>query len=393
MRFFKSTPALVTACLFLLCLLTLAACGGGIGGSGATPQGTMRVSVTDAPACGYDEVNVTITKVRVHQSTSAVDSDAGWSEITLATPRRLDLLTLTNGALVELGQTLLPAGKYTQLRLVLAENTSAAPFANSVIPTGGAETALTTPSGSQTGIKINLDADVPADKIADVVLDFDACKSVVKRGASGQYNLKPVISATTALSDAGLRVVGYVAPSIAVGSTSVSLQSAGVTVKATVPDADGRFVLYPVPVGTYDLVITSAGHVTTVLTGVPVTTTSFTTLNAAALPINPPAATTLPVLGTVTPATATVRALTTLTGGPTIETAWAPVDGTTGAFGFALPIEAPVKASYAAGVTPVFTADTAAASKYTLEANSAGSLLTQVIDVTAAVPVISFLFP
>ena len=393
MRFFKSTPALVTACLFLLCLLTLAACGGGIGGSGATPQGTMRVSVTDAPACGYDEVNVTITKVRVHQSTSAVDSDAGWSEITLATPRRLDLLTLTNGALVELGQTLLPAGKYTQLRLVLAENTSAAPFANSVIPTGGVETALTTPSGSQTGIKINLDADVPADKIADVVLDFDACKSVVKRGASGKYNLKPVISATTALSDAGLRVIGYVAPSIAVASTSVSLQSAGVIVKATVPDADGRFVLYPVPVGTYDLVITSAGHVPTVLTGVPVTTTSFTTLNGAALPINPPAAITLPVLGTVTPPTATVRALTTLTGGPTIETAWAPVDGTTGAFGFALPIEAPVKASYAAGVAPVFTADAAVAGQYTLEANSAGSLLTRAIDVTAAVPVISFLFP
>lgn len=393
MRFFRSTPALVTACLFLLCLLTLAACGGGIGGSGATPQGTMRVSVTDAPACGYDEVNVTITKIRVHQSASAVDSDAGWSEISLATPRRLDLLTLTNGALVELGQTLLPAGKYTQLRLVLAENTSAAPFANSVIPTGGTETALTTPSGSQTGIKINLDADVPADKIADVVLDFDACKSVVKRGASGQYNLKPVISATTVLSDAGLRVIGYVAPSIAVGSTSVSLQSAGVIVKATAPDADGRFVLYPVPVGTYDLVITSAGHVPTVLTGVPVTTTSFTTLNGASLPINPPVATTLPVLGTVTPPTATVRALTTLTGGPTIETAWAPVDGTTGAFGFALPIEAPVKASYASGVAPVFTADTAAAGKYTLEANSAGSLLTQVIDVNAAVPVISFLFP
>ena len=59
MRFFKSTPALVTACLFLLCLLTLAACGGGIGGSGATPQGTMRVSVTDAPACGYDAVSYT----------------------------------------------------------------------------------------------------------------------------------------------------------------------------------------------------------------------------------------------------------------------------------------------------------------------------------------------
>ena len=49
---------------------------------------------------------------------------------------------MTNGVLAELGQTALPAGKYTQLRLVLAANDGSHPLANSVVPTGSAETAL-----------------------------------------------------------------------------------------------------------------------------------------------------------------------------------------------------------------------------------------------------------
>ena len=79
------------------------------------------LAITDAPSCGYDAVNVTIEKVRVHQSARRGDSDAGWSEVVLSPAKRIDLLTLTNGVLEELGQTPLPAGTYTQLRLVLAQ--------------------------------------------------------------------------------------------------------------------------------------------------------------------------------------------------------------------------------------------------------------------------------
>src|SRR5688572_12091087 len=125
----------------------LAACGGG--GGGSTSTGTMRLAITDAPACGYDSVFVTVEKVRVHQAQGAAEGDAGWSELALSPPRRVDLLTLTNGVLSELGQMTLPAGKYTQLRLVLAANGGANPMANAVIPTGGTEQPLKTPSGQQ----------------------------------------------------------------------------------------------------------------------------------------------------------------------------------------------------------------------------------------------------
>ena len=390
----------VSTALALSAPFALASCGGGgggggIGGTGAAP-GTLRLAITDAPSCGYDAVNITIEKVRVHQSVNAADGDAGWSEIVLKPARRIDLLALSNGVLQDLGQTELPAGKYTQLRLVLAANGVATPLTNSVQPTGQAETALTTPSAQQSGLKLNTDIDVASDKIADFVLDFDACKSVVKRGNSGQYNLKPVISVIPRLSDAGMRVVGYVDTAIAGSGALVSLQSNGVAVKATAPDANGQFVLYPVPAGTYDLVVTSTGHATAVMTGVPVVLSSYTYVNSSAVAISPPAAASTPraVAGTVAPATATVRALQTLTGGPTIEAAWASVDAQTGAFAVSLQIQAPVRTVYAANpATLVFAADAGAAGKYTIEAASGGALKTLPVNVNSPVFPLSFSFP
>lgn len=47
--------------------LLLAACGGGGSGSDDAGAGTLRVSLTDAPACGYDSVHVTVEKLRVHR--------------------------------------------------------------------------------------------------------------------------------------------------------------------------------------------------------------------------------------------------------------------------------------------------------------------------------------
>lgn len=374
-------------------LIGLSACGGG-GDGGISGTGVMRLSLTDAPACGYDEVNVTIEKVRVHRSADAADGAAGWSEVVLNPALRVDLLTLSNGVLAELGQTSLPAGRYTQLRLVLADNSASAPLANSVVPTGGTETALTTPSAQQSGLKLNVQMDVAANQVADFVIDFDACKSVVKRGNSGQYNLKPVISVTPLLSDAGLRVVGYVDTAVANGSTTVSLQQGGVPVKATVPQADGRFVLYPVPVGSYDLVIGAAGRVTAVMTGVPVVTGSYTTVNSTSFALLPAPSTTATVTGTVSPTAATVRALQTLSGGPTVEVAWATVDADTGVFQATLPTQAPVKTAYVPNATTAYTfTPDAVAGQYTLEAAYAGVTQTRSVDTTTLTTPIVFSFP
>ena len=59
-------------------VLALASCGGGgIGGTGGMQEGTMSLSIADAPACGYDAVHVTVQGVRVHQNANASDAIRG----------------------------------------------------------------------------------------------------------------------------------------------------------------------------------------------------------------------------------------------------------------------------------------------------------------------------
>jgi hypothetical protein len=122
---------LVAGALAAASAAVLIACGGGGESNGTSAaSGTLRLALTDAPACGYDEVNITIEKIRVHTSSTAEDGDAGWSEMVLTPAKRVDLLTLTNGVLEELGSTSLPAGRYTQMRLVLAGNAAGGTMAN-----------------------------------------------------------------------------------------------------------------------------------------------------------------------------------------------------------------------------------------------------------------------
>jgi hypothetical protein len=362
-----------------LVLAGLAACGGGGGGDDVSfvgaSNGTLRLAVTDAPTCGYDAVNVTIQKVRVHKSSTASDTDSGWSEVVLNPARRINLLTLTNGVLDELGQTPLPTGKYTQLRMVLADNDSAHPLANSVLPTGGAETALKTPSGQQSGVKTNINIDIAANKMADFVLDFDACKSVVVAGNSGQYLLKPVV---TVIPRYVSGVTGFVDATLVNGNTSVSLQQGGVVIKATTPGSNGQFLLQPVAPGSYTLVLTAPGRTTQIVTSVPVTTDTVTPINASGTALNPTASASGTVNGTATVDTL-VRVLQpltpALTGGipTTVEVAGRFVDGNTGFYSFPLVVNAPRVAPYVAvPAVLAFTADTAAAGKYTLRASLAG---------------------
>ncbi|MDB5887080.1 MAG: putative lipoprotein [Polaromonas sp.] len=371
----------------------LAACGGGDGGASVSQSGSLRLALTDAPSCGYDAVNVTIQKVRIHQSSSASDSDGGWSEIVVNPARRVDLLTLTNGVLDELGQTPLPAGKYTQLRLVLAGNDNAQPLANSVKPTGSAEVALKTPSGQQSGVKTNIDLDIAANKMADFVLDFDACKSVVSAGGSGQYLLKPVV---TVIPRYVSGVAGFVETGLVNANTSVSLQQGGVVVKASTPDSAGKFLLQPVAPGSYTLVLTAPGRTTAVVTNVAVATDSVTPVNATGTPFILPVSPTGTVNG-VAPADTLARVMQPLTTGITVEVAGRFVDAVTGSYAYSLAVNAPRVAPYVpAPNLLVFSADTAAAGKYSVKAS-----LTGFADKTVVLPTLasgatltsSFTFP
>ncbi|MBI3286110.1 MAG: DUF4382 domain-containing protein [Burkholderiales bacterium] len=354
----------------------LAACGGG-GGYSSTSNGTLGVALTDAPACGFDAVNVTVDKVRVHQSATASATDAGWTDITLSPARKINLLNLTNGALENLGQTPLTPGHYTQLRLVLDANTGNG-LANSVIPTGSTtEISLDTPSAVQSGIKLINQFDVAAGQRVDVVLDFDACKSVVKQGNSGNYALKPVVKVVPTVLNG---INGFINTAQLGQHVMVSAEQDGSIKASTTPNAtSGEFFLARLAPGNYDVVITADDSATAVVATVPVaSTTSVTTLSTSGAPISLAAAATpdRSISGTVilTPASsvaAYVAAKQSFAAGPTVTVKYQGANLTTGAYTLSLPSVAPQLAAYSTTLPLAFvtkTDTTPGTGKYNMEA-------------------------
>jgi hypothetical protein len=363
--------------------LVMAGCGGN-----STGTGTLGVSLTDAPACGFDAVNVTVSKVRVHQSSSASDNAAGWSEIILNPARKINLLDLNNGALEYLGETPLAAGHYTQLRLVLAADSGGA-LANSVVPSGStSEIALDTPSGMQSGLKLIDGFDVREGERVDLMLDFDACKSVITRG-NGSYGLKPVMRMIPfTLNGIG----GFVDPLLPGDSVAVSAQINGTVVRATVANPlTGEFFLARLEPTNYDVVITAAGSATTVITGVPVVSaTSTAMLSSAVAPISLTTSGSNIISGTITlnPASTTTvaeaTAKQTVAATTTVTVQTRPADLLNSTYTLTLPSAPPLLGQYGIGTLPIpLTVQTAAAGQYRIEAAAPG-YVTQSASTTGA---------
>jgi hypothetical protein len=384
MMTFKVFSGTVLKAWFVAVLLISATIVAGCSGNGSSDStqtagtGTLGVSLTDAPACGFDEVNVTVSKVRVHQSSSATENDADWHNIILNPARKINLLSLTNGTLENLGETPLPAGHYTQIRLVLSENTGSN-FANSVVPSGTAtEIELVTPSAVQSGIKLINEFDIAANQRVDLALDFDACKSIVTRG-NGSYGLKPVIKVIPFVLNG---IEGYIDPLLLGANVMVSAETNGAVVRSTVPDAQtGEFFLARLDApGSYDVVITADGRATAVIAGVPITdATSTAAISTAVLPITLPTSTTHTVNGTVLldpispDEIAYVTAKQDITNDLSVTVKSQGVDLLSGAYSLALPVAEPLLGLYGTGALPITLIEQpSSAGKYHVEAAANG---------------------
>jgi hypothetical protein len=371
----------------LLMITVIAGCGGDGGGDSSQP-GALSVSLTDAPACGFDEVNVTVSKVRVHQSDNASDNSSGWVDITLSPPRKINLLDLNdptqpNFALEHLGETPLAAGHYTQLRLVLVPNSPGQPLANSVVLSGQPnEITLDTPSGVQTGIKLIHQFTVDPGQRVDLLLDFDACRSVVKRN-NNTYALKPVIKVIPFVLNG---IEGFVDQSLT--NVVVSAQMNSAIVRTTVPNPlTGKFFLARLDPAQYDVVITADGRATSVIAGVPVTSSTSTTIvSTQTAPIQLQASATRSINGTVTlnpptdDPTVFVAAKQPLNGGPTVTVNSQPATLINGnppgdsEYTLTLPIGAPSLGQYSAVLPILFDSagQSGVAGRYTVEASADG---------------------
>jgi len=138
----------------------------------------LTVRMKDAPG-DFQKVNVEVLRVEVHHAGS------GW--IALSTNQGIyDLLTLQyDVTTVLVNEGTLPAGEINQMRLILGSNNT--------VMVDSVYYPLKTPGAQQSGLKINVNTTFDADETYELLIDFDAQKSVIKQG-NGDYSLKPVIT-------------------------------------------------------------------------------------------------------------------------------------------------------------------------------------------------------
>jgi len=198
--------------LSIVFILGFISCSGGGGSSsvGIVETGTASVSLVDSASEDYAAVYVTIRDIQFHLGGNE-NSSKSWKSIeeSVEYPITVNLLELVNGVRLDLGLVELSAGHHTQMRLIIGDEaeqdtinilSQAHPHANYVIIDKDPGDAidpeiheLKVPSGDKTGTKIVGGYNIAADQTTELILDFDACRSVVQAGKSGQWLLKPTI--------------------------------------------------------------------------------------------------------------------------------------------------------------------------------------------------------
>src|SRR5436190_5185714 len=112
--------------------------------SGYIPPGKARLEVrlTDKPNLSLSAVWIDVREIQIK-----MEDSANFIVLAGSRPGMYDLVQLTNGRDTLLSNALIPAGRISQIRLVLGDN-------NFAVTTSGDTLELTTPSAQQSGLKV-----------------------------------------------------------------------------------------------------------------------------------------------------------------------------------------------------------------------------------------------
>ncbi|WP_161776247.1 DUF4382 domain-containing protein [Polycyclovorans algicola] len=174
-------------------LALLAGCSDSGSGGGT---GALSLGVTDAPVDDADAVVVGFSAVELLDADGGVALRFDFDEI-----QTVDLLEQQGDNQFFLIQDeQIPSGVYEEVRLIVAEQSNAScnaaqanPNRPSYITVDGVDYPLIVPSGAQTGLKVRGPLTIAAGGSAAYTVDFDLRKSIAERGATGCYNLRPVL--------------------------------------------------------------------------------------------------------------------------------------------------------------------------------------------------------
>jgi hypothetical protein len=196
-------------------------------------MGKLTIYLTDAPAA-YDSVNITFSEVSAH-----IDSE--WV-VVQGEPITVDLLDWTNGKSMVLGSADVPAGKYTQIRIKIDD--AEIGVNDQVYP-------LDVPSGAQTGLKLGPQFSIDAGSSYELIVDFDACRSIVTMGSKKDpkgYKLKPRLRVMA------LAITGSISGTVSNPDSlpvAYAIQDGDTITSSIVSGDDGYFKLSFLPEGLY----------------------------------------------------------------------------------------------------------------------------------------------
>jgi len=190
----KKFHTLIGLVLSLTLMTLISGCGGGSSGTStaSTPTGTLSLSITDTPP----QLGQNVTGVNIAVIGIEYNYEGNWTTAEDFVPQTFNLLDLQNGKSLHLGDMILPAGHYSEIRFILAAPTKESevksnPDCNITFSDKPTQ-PLFVPSGGQSGYKGKGAFDITADAKIEVTADFDVHKSIVVKG-NGDYSLKPVI--------------------------------------------------------------------------------------------------------------------------------------------------------------------------------------------------------
>jgi hypothetical protein len=223
----------------ILALLILSSCSKNQKSSTGNNMASLQVRLTDGPDPNVREVWVDIQQIEIIMSDTS-------NPIILdgAHPGLYNLLDFSDGKDTLLADATIPAGTISQIRLILGDN-------NYLITKDGEKISLKTPSGQESGLKVQIHQTVSGGILYRLTLDFDAGRSIIKAGNSGNYLLKPVLRIFSFIPSGG-DIQGVVVPD-SVRTAIYALQGLDTIASTFTDTTNGRYMFKDVPAGSYTL--------------------------------------------------------------------------------------------------------------------------------------------
>ncbi len=217
----------------------------------------VAIKMTDAPG-PYEKVFIDLQGVEI------TGSD-GQMVTTNVKKGIYNLLDFTNGVSTLIATDTLNVSKVEQIRLILGTN-------NTVV-IKGVSYPLSTPSADQSGLKLQVHQTLQAGVLYNILLDFDANKSIVDLG-NGGYKLKPVIR--TIETAMGGSIKGKISPIGLAFVTVIDVANPTLSYSTNV-SSTGGFMVAGLPSGSYNVTVTPVLPLLPVLKTSVIVTTGLTT--------------------------------------------------------------------------------------------------------------------